>query len=53
MIQSSALSNVIRETAALIEENMLSPHLRQIDMSLIESLKQRRREQLMDAAAAA
>jgi len=47
MVQSSALSAVIKETAALIEENMLSPnYTRQIDMSLIESLKQRRKEQL-------
>ena len=44
MVQSSALSAVIKETAALIEENMLSPnYTRQIDMSLIEALKSRRK----------
>ena len=47
MTQSSALAAVIKETAAIIEENMLSPNCtRQIDMSLIESLKQRRKDQL-------
>ncbi len=39
MTQNSALSNLIRETASLIEENMLAPQQKQIDMSLIESLK--------------
>jgi hypothetical protein len=46
MVQSSALAEVIKETAAIIEENMLSPNLRAIDMSLIESLKMRRKQQL-------
>jgi hypothetical protein len=45
MVHNSALSNLIKETATIIEENMLSPHLRQIDMSLIESIKQRRKDQ--------
>lgn len=39
MTHNSDLSNLIKETASIIEENMLSPHLRQIDMSLIESIK--------------
>jgi hypothetical protein len=39
MVHNSALSNLIKETANIIEENMLAPHLRQIDMSLIETIK--------------
>jgi hypothetical protein len=47
MFEQSNLGNIIREKALEIEENMrmVSPHThRNIDMKLIESLKQRRKE---------
>lgn len=47
MVHSSALAEVIRETAQQIEENMITPIAKpSIDMNLIESLKQRRKSQL-------
>ncbi len=47
MVKSSALAEVIRETAAQIEENMIAPVSRQIDMTLIEALKQRRQANMV------
>ena len=47
MFEQSNLGNIIREKALEIEENMrmVSPYThRNIDMKLIESLKQRRKE---------
>jgi hypothetical protein len=47
MAQSTGLSDLIKEKAAFIEQNMkLTSPTREIDMSLIESIKQRRREQI-------
>jgi hypothetical protein len=46
MIESSGFAELIKKTAADIELNMKSsPQRKQIDMSIIESLKQRRKEQ--------
>ncbi len=39
MIQSSALATLIRDTATQIEQNMISPNSRPIDMDLIEAMK--------------
>lgn len=50
MAQSSALADIIRETALQIEENMITPNQKPIDMNLIEILKQRRKSQLRGGA---
>ena len=49
MIEQSNLAELIREKAAMIEENMKLPtqnSSKNIDMTLIEELKRRRREQI-------
>lgn len=48
MVEASGLSQLIKETAENIEKNMkiaASPSKKQIDMTLIEQIKQRRKEQ--------
>lgn len=53
MIESSTFADLIKKTAVEIEQNMkASPQRRNIDMSIIEQLKQRRMEQkLRDTSA--